>query len=132
MPIPEPIKSALEGAGISASSLDRIRLTRGVVGKASYVATAALLVLGTIAVTLRPDAPILLALLAVFVFLAYFAGTLWFAHQHPGVALLEGAELIQWRQMEIAAKDTVLTPALTVNTESPPEIEHDPGDAIGR
>jgi hypothetical protein len=42
--------------------------------------------------------------LIVLVFRDLFSGTLWFANRHPGVALLEGAELIQWRQMDIAAK----------------------------
>jgi len=44
------------------------------------------------------------AVLIVVVFVVYFGGVLWFANRHPGVALLEGAELIQWRQMDIAAK----------------------------
>jgi hypothetical protein len=44
------------------------------------------------------------AVLIVLVFAIYFSGTLWFANRHPGIALLEGAELIQWRQMDMAAK----------------------------
>jgi hypothetical protein len=99
------IRRALDQSGINASSLDRIRLARGVIGKTSYVAAAAVLALGGVA--WRLDDPIYLlveAILIVLVFTAYFAGTLWFANRHPGVALLEGAELIQWRQMDIAAK----------------------------
>jgi hypothetical protein len=42
--------------------------------------------------------------LVVLVFVIYFSGTLWFANRHPGVALLEGAELIQWRQMDLATE----------------------------
>jgi hypothetical protein len=100
-----PIRRVLDQSGINASSLDRIRLARGVVGKASYVAVAAVLALGGIAWRLRDPIYLLVAaVLIVLVFAIYFSGTLWFANRHPGVALLEGAELIQWRQMDIAAK----------------------------
>jgi hypothetical protein len=111
MPFPEPIKSALEATGISASGLDRIRLARGVVGKTSYVAGAAILALAAIGVVLR-EPTFLLAIGGIIaaVFVVYFAGVIWFAHHHPGESLLEGAELIQWRQMEMAAKDLSLPP----------------------
>jgi|SRR5277367_2704320 len=101
-----PIRRVLDQSGIKASSLDRIRLARGVVGKASYVAVAAVLALRGIAWRLRDPIYLLVAaVLIVLVFAIYFSGTLWFANRHPGVALLlEGAELIQWRQMDIAAK----------------------------
>lgn len=96
----------MEGAGISASSLDRIRLARGIVGKASYVAAAGMAVLLTVALVLRqPVFLLIVAILAIILFAVYFSGTLWFAHKHPGLALLEGAELIQWRQMDMAARD---------------------------
>lgn len=99
------IRRVLDQSGINASSLDRIRLARGVVGKASYVALAAVLALGGVAWRLSDPIYLLIAaVLIVLVFAIYFSGTLWFANRHPGVALLEGAELIQWRQMDIAAK----------------------------
>jgi hypothetical protein len=99
------IRRTLEQVGINASSLDRIRLARGVVGKASYVAGAALLALGAVALVLRePLYLLILAICVLLIFVVYFGGVLWFAHRHPGVALLEGAELIQWRQMDMAAK----------------------------
>jgi hypothetical protein len=102
----ETIHNALRQVGINSSSLDRIQLARGVVGKSSYVAGAAILALGTIALVLRE--PLFLiadAVLVPLLFVFYFCGVLWFAHKHPGTALLEGAELIQWRQMDMAAKD---------------------------
>lgn len=106
------VRELLESAGISANSLDRIRLARGVVGKASYVAAAALVGLGVVAWGLRDtDLLIKAGMLIVALFAVYFVGVLWFAHKHPGLSLLEGAELIQWRQLEIAASDV------------PPQIE---------
>jgi hypothetical protein len=75
------------------------------VGKASYVAGAAILALGVVAFVLRePVFLLIIAICIVLLFVVYFGGVLWFAHRHPGVALLEGAELIQWRQMDMAAK----------------------------
>ncbi len=105
----DPIQRALDRSGINVSSLDQIRLARGVVGKASYVALAAVLMLGGVAggIAWRWHDPILLMVVSILmavVFMVYFAGILWFANRHPGVALLEGAELIQWRQMDIAAR----------------------------
>jgi len=102
----ETFRDALQQIGINSSSLDRIRLARGVVGKSSYVAGAAIVALAAVAAVLRE--PLFLiadAGLVVIIFIIYFSGILWFAHKHPGTALLEGAELIQWRQMEMAAKD---------------------------
>jgi hypothetical protein len=104
--VQEEITKALQAAGISAASLDRIRLARGVVGKASYVAGATIFALGVVAFTLRDPAYLFyVAALAVSVFVIYFVGILWFAHKHPGLSLLEGAELIQWRQMEMTANN---------------------------
>jgi hypothetical protein len=100
-----PVPEALEQAGINVSTLDRIRLARGVVGKTSYVAGAAILALAMVAWGLR-DLNYLIAdaVLVVILFVVYVVGALWFANRHPGVALLEGAELIQWRQLELGAK----------------------------
>jgi hypothetical protein len=119
MPFPEPIKGALEGAGLSAESLDRIRLARGFVGKASYVAGVALLVLGAIAIRGGGEPPLMVGA-TVLIFSIYFGGALWFAHRHPGEALLEGAELIKWRQLEMAAKNMPQLPQ-----QAPREIGSD-------
>jgi hypothetical protein len=104
-----PIRRALDQSGVNATSLDRIRLARGVVGKTSYVALATVLTLGGIAggiawTSSNPIYPFVLAILIVVVVMAYLASTFWFANRNPGIALLEGAELIQWRQMDIAAR----------------------------
>jgi hypothetical protein len=111
------IRETLENVGIRASAFQSIRLPRGLVGKASYVAALALIGLAIIAWGLK-DPALLIAIgcLIVLLFALYFAGVLWFANKHPGVALLEGAELIQWRQLEIAASDVP-----TIRDASPKE-----------
>jgi hypothetical protein len=113
---PESVKKALEAAGISESSLDRVRLAQGVVGKASYVAGTALLALMAVAISLREPVYLLaVAILVVILFLGYLLGSLWFSHKHPDMALLEGAELVKWRQIEMAAK------GLSINQAAPPQ-----------
>ena len=100
--------------------VDRIRLAHGIVGKTSYVA-AALFVLLIVAILRDPSYVFAVVVLGVLSFLVYLAGMLWFANRHPGVALLEGAELIQWRQMDIAAKSITAVE----NAPVPPETESD-------
>jgi hypothetical protein len=83
-------------------ALGHIRLARGVVGKASVVAGIALLALS--AISWRIEARFLLWVVGavLLLFFAYLAAVLWFAHRHPEQALLEGAEIIQYRQQEMA------------------------------
>ncbi len=98
----------LSKAGVNASALDRIRLAQGVVGKSSYVAAAALIALGAVAVGLRDTSALLvIGVFVLVVFIVYFFGVMWFAHRHPGESLLEGSELIQWRQIEMGAKEVL-------------------------
>lgn len=112
------LTKALEAAGISTSSLDRVRLSRGVVGKSAYVASAALLVLAVAAYSLKDQTFLLcIAILAVILFALFFVGALFFAHKNPGLALLEGAELIQWRQMDMAAKSVPMDQQLAQSAQ---------------
>ncbi len=118
-------EDVLRQLGVRVEGLDRIRLGRGVVGKASYVAGAAVIALGFVAWALRDPTYLLIdACLIAVVFGTYFAGSLWFSNRHPGVALLEGAELIQWRQMDMGAKN-MLKPPEGPNV-TPPLIEKPP------
>jgi hypothetical protein len=91
-------------------ALGHIRLARGVVGKASVVAGIALLVLGAIA--MRIDAKLLLVIsgMVLLAFFVYLAAVMWFAHRHPEQALLEGAEIIQYRHQEMAARGFPVAP----------------------
>jgi hypothetical protein len=99
------VKQILEAVGVSEASLDRVRLSQGVVGKSSYVAGIALLALLVVAYSLKDSGYLLAVGCLIFsLFAAYFGGVIWFAHKHPDMALLEGAELVQWRQIEMAAK----------------------------
>ena len=94
----------LKSFGLSEESVERIRLGRGVVGRTTYAAVAALFVLAVVAWRADPSMLIWIAVLAVGLFVLYFLGVLIFAERNPGTALLEGAELLRWRQSELAAK----------------------------
>jgi hypothetical protein len=102
------LNETLRAAGIKTEELRHIQFApRGVVGKTSYVAAVALGVVGVVAWRVKSEE----ALLAVgggvlLLFLIYFFGVLLFARKNPGLALLEGAQLLQWRQMEITTSDT--------------------------
>ena len=100
------VKQILESVGVSESSLDRVRLSHGVVGKSSYVAGVALLALLMVAYSLKDSSYLFaVACFILVLFFGYFGGVLWFANRHPDMALLEGAELVKWRQIEMAAKE---------------------------
>ena len=106
------IEDLLKNFGISTESVDRIRLAKGVVGKTT---TAVLIVLMVLALAIfklnNPQLILILGIAAGFVFLVYFIGVMLFAHKNPGPALLEGAELLRWRQFDLATKGSPSQPA---------------------
>jgi hypothetical protein len=114
-------RDILGALGFNASSLDSVRFARGVVGNTTYVAGAALIAIGIIAFAFNSHPEMALVLIGIVAALAtlYFFGTWIFAHLHPDLALLGGAELLKLRQLEMAAKDVQLPPNLP-NVELPP------------
>lgn len=103
----------LQKVGIKEESLGRIRLARGVVGKTSYVAAAMMFVLALVAFGLKGANAALLTVgaFAVIAFVIYLILVLRFATRNPGLALLEGAELVQWRQMEMGVQGQIAPPS---------------------
>lgn len=100
------IRKILEGFGLSEESVDQVKLGRGVVGKVTYVAMAAVAVLGLIAWRLTDESYlILVAGSTILIFIVYSIGILLFARSNPGAALLEGAELLRWKKYDLASKN---------------------------
>jgi len=98
----ETITKALEHAR-------NVRLGRGVVSKTSYVAAALLVVWVLVLWRWSDSAPMDGGLLLVGVLATIFAvwfirSTRSFAEKNPALALLEGAERIEWRKLEVAAQ----------------------------
>jgi hypothetical protein len=102
-----------------AQALGHIRLARGVVGKTSIVAGIVFLVLSGVAWRMPTDVLFTFGVILLLGFFAYIAAMLWFAHRHPEQALLEGAEIIQYRQQEMAAKGVTELPR-SPSTVPPP------------
>ncbi len=111
------IGKVLEGFGLSEESVDRLKLSRGVVGRTTYVALGLVIVLGIVAWRVPTENLLAIASIAALAFLAYFGGVLWFAHKNPGVALLEGAELLRWKQIEMEVKGKGSVPPTPVTIE---------------
>lgn len=90
---------------IPGLDIKSIKLGNGVVGKATNALIALIALMAVIAYRSNPDMQIYILGTAVFVFLIFFIAVMIFAVKHPNIAVLEGAELIAWRQMDMAASD---------------------------
>jgi hypothetical protein len=66
-----------------------------------------------------------LILLAILVVLIFLGASFWYGHRHPDAAVLEGAHLVKYRELELAAKDQTMidvTPNGSANTAPPQSI----------
>lgn len=119
----ETISKALESAR-------NVRLGRGVVSKTSYIAALPLLVWGIVvwkwSENLTTDAGLSFVGIVATIFAAWFIrSTRDFAERNPALALMEGAELIEWRKMEVAAQGipAPANPTLIEDRGGPPVSE---------
>jgi hypothetical protein len=102
----------LKDVGVSQESLESVRLGRGVVGKATFALISIAALLGVVASRLSTGWMLLaVAALGVAVFVVYLFRILSFAEEHPDLALLEGAELVKWKQIDVAAKGVGTLPS---------------------
>ena len=109
---------------INLSGFGQVRLGRGLIGKTSLAVMAAIAAFGAIGVTMSGShyLQFLICIIILALIGAYLAACFWYAGKNPEAVLLEGAELLQWRQMEMAAKN--LPSNLPDNNVAPPrEIE---------
>jgi hypothetical protein len=117
------------GPIIDLKQLRGVRLGRGVLGKTSAVVVAG--TIGVSAVAYSIDLPILQFILGIGVlgFAGYYTWRAFkYAEANPSAALLEGSDLIQMRQLEMAAKGgTILVPR--PNTPAPQIINAEPEDS---
>lgn len=105
MPASDPVETLTK----ALESARNIRLGKGVTSKTSYIAALPLVVLGMVAWRWSEDiamnAGLLFIALAAIGFAVWFiSSSRTFAERNPALALLEGAELIEWRRMEVEAK----------------------------
>lgn len=101
----------------------RIRMGAGVIGKTSYVVLAATLICG---VAIWQLSGFMWAILGVVAAMILFVGCFLFAafkyaYKHPEHAVLEGADLVNYRRIEMKAKGMIdITPS--ANTSPPTTI----------
>jgi hypothetical protein len=122
-PEPPPLEAILQRVGISSSGIDRIKFGKGVVGKLATMQMGLYVVCVTVvlsAIFLR-EPWLAVGGIATAICSHIFSSVLsvWFAERNQAIALLEGAELVQYRQMEMAAKD-LQVPVSQPNIEAPP------------
>jgi hypothetical protein len=96
--------------------MTQIKLGQGVVGKSTYAIAALFAVLGVVAIRVEPVFLFPLAILAVGAFVYFQRSIVTFADQNPGVAMLEGADLLQWQKTDLAAKGL---PTITIEQRTP-------------
>ena len=112
----------LKEIGVSQETLESVRL-RGVVGKATLALISIAALLAVVASRLSIAWMLLaVAILGVAIFVFFLFRILSFADKHPDLALLEGAELVQWKQMDVAAKGVGNLPGGPL-IETPPPID---------
>ncbi len=109
--MPLDIPEILEKCGLKVETFEKVRLGQGVVGKTSYVVGFAILALAIISLRIT-DQFLLAAIAASIVGLAIWHPhkTRTFAKENPALALLEGAELVAYKQIELAAKESLTPP----------------------
>lgn len=117
--------TALDKLGFTSESIQKIKFGRGVVGKLSVL--SAIAIVGVIAIGLKFGSPSTLLMLLEFLagLLALSIGAIVFVVcKHPEISVLEGAELIRYKQLSLGVKGQPQLP-----TQSPP-VPDPQGDAV--
>lgn len=112
---PSPTLSRLSGV------LTGIRFAPGVVGKMGFVAAMAVGALGFIGYSMTSDGmKLTVGFTVAGCLFAYICAALWYAAKNPYNALLEGADLIQLKQLEIAERGQA--PVIATANVAPPVV----------
>jgi hypothetical protein len=124
----------LSQLGVTSESLHKIKLGRGAVGKISVITAAALIAIGGVGLKLSDGGafPILVVIGAlVLIALAGLGCVLYVITKQPEIAVLEGAELVLYKQITLGVKgQPVLSPPTPV-AEAPNLPEDDSSPSQG-
>jgi O-antigen ligase len=100
--------------GVSSESLYKIKFGSGAVGKLSWIAFVALLAIG-IGISRSGPNGVLIGIAAVLVvFLCATGAILYIVKVRPEVAVMEGMELVRYKQITLAAKGHTQDSSLTL------------------
>lgn len=126
-PIAEIIAERLSAhIGASAESLQKVKFGRGAVGKIAVITAVALLALAAIGVRLGASGGLLVGAGVVVITLAALGVILYILVARPELAVLEGAELIMYKHVSMAAKGVKTlpdSPVLPAPASDPPQLE---------
>jgi len=105
-PIADVLREAfIAHLGATGESLQKIKLGRGAVGKITVIAVASILAIAGVALKLSTTASILIAVAILgVVCLTALGCVLYVLVKRPEMALLEGAELVLYQHVALAAK----------------------------
>jgi hypothetical protein len=96
----------LDRLGFKAGALDSIRFARGVVPNTTYALCFSVIAMAAAGWSFgsNPEIAFKIVLTIGSVAIVFILGTWIFAHIHPDIALLGGAQLLKLRELEYAAK----------------------------
>lgn len=104
-PIADAITDRLSAQiGASADSLQKIKFGRGAVGKIAVVIAVSLIAVGAIGVRIGGSGGLILGGGLVLITLSGLGVILYIVIARPELAVLEGAELIMYKHVTLAAK----------------------------
>jgi hypothetical protein len=94
-----------EQLGVSADTMQKIKFGKGTAGKITVISVSVVLGIAALGLKLSGNAAILTAMgLITLVFVGAVCAVLRVIHQQPAMAVLEGAELVLYQQVTLAAK----------------------------
>jgi hypothetical protein len=94
-----------EQLGLSADTVQKIKFGKGAAGKIAVVSVFAVLGIAALGFKLSGNTAILAAMgLIALVFVGAVCAVLGVIHKQPEMAVLEGAELVLYQQVTLAAK----------------------------
>jgi len=119
----------LESFGFTKEGETRLKLGGGVVTHTTRLGLA--LMAAIVAVCYALKGPALFGVIAILVgvFALYLIGTWWFADLHPDLALMGGAEFLQYHKMQMAAQHPEIMSDSTLT--QPLKIEHADSETSG-
>jgi hypothetical protein len=89
----------------SSESLHKIKFGSGAVGKITLAAVFAFLAIGASAFKMGASGAVVGVIAIVLIFLAMLAAIIYIVQKQPELAVLEGMELVRYKQITIGAKD---------------------------
>jgi hypothetical protein len=130
--MPDQPSDLFDRLGLRTTALDSIRFARGVVPNTTYAICISIISIAATGWFFNSHPEIALPIIGIIatITVIYLVGTWVFAHVHPDLALLGGAELLKLRQLEQAAKGMPQPPADDPIIEDPgrppPHISRNP------